>query len=112
MAVPIPTVHETTRCRSTPERLGRLRRSGLIVALVLTLLPVAITRAQTPPVAAYPDPPQALFKDLFIAVQTTPLFADGKAFPDAVPNAAPDDILVQYHASHPDSPQELKRFIE
>ena len=65
-----------------------------------------------PPPAWADDPPQVLFKDLFSAVQGAQLFADGKAFADAVPNAAPADILRQYHAERPDSPAALKHFVE
>jgi alpha,alpha-trehalase len=58
------------------------------------------------------DPPQALFKDLFIAVQSAQIYADGKAFPDAVPKETPQQILRQYHAEKPDSPLALERFVE
>lgn len=77
--------------------------------LWLTLLPFASAQARN--ASDYPDPPQALFKDLFIAVQTAQIYADGKAFPDAVPKAPPDDILRQYHEERPDSPDALKRFV-
>src|SRR5450755_2248325 len=106
------TVNSTTRCRSQFARIDRVRRCGLLVALVVVLLPIATTRTRTRPAAAYPDPPQVLYQDLFVAVQSTAIFADGKAFPDAVPNLPPHDILAQYHASRPDSPPALKRFIE
>ena len=53
-----------------------------------------------------------LFKDLFIAVQSAQIYSDGKAFADAVPKAAPDEILKQYHAERPDSPAALKQFVE
>jgi alpha,alpha-trehalase len=58
------------------------------------------------------DPPQALFKDLFIAVQTAQIYTDGKAFPDAVPKEAPEEILRQYHTEAPESPRALQRFVE
>ena len=79
-------------------------------ALWLALLPTATIQPRTSSAPA--DPPQALFKDLFIAVQTAQIYADGKAFPDAVPKAAPADILTQYHAERPDSPAALKAFVE
>jgi len=46
-----------------------------------------------------------------VAVQSARIFADGKAFPDAVPNAAPREILAAYHAAHPASRQALERFV-
>jgi alpha,alpha-trehalase len=67
---------------------------------------------EEPPLAAYPDPPQVLFKELFVAVQTAPLYADGKLFADAVARAAPADILAQYRAIQPGSTDALKRFVE
>jgi alpha,alpha-trehalase len=85
-------------------------RRGAGWALWLALLPIA--SAQPQPSNAPTDPPQVVFKDLFIAVQAAHIYSDGKAFPDAVPNAAPNDILKQYHAERPDSPAALKHFVE
>ena len=65
-----------------------------------------------PPVAPHPDPPQVLFKELFVAVQMAPLYADGKLFVDAVPRAPPADILSQYRDVHPASTDALKHFVE
>jgi len=59
-----------------------------------------------------PDPPQVVFQELFAAVQNGRLYADGKAFPDAVPRGAPASILRQYRAAKPDSPAALRRFVE
>jgi len=89
-----------------------IRRPVPIVALLLALPPIALMQPGMAQIAGYPDPPQLLFKDLFVAVQTAPLYADGKVFADSVPNTAPCDILAQYHATHPDSPQALKHFVE
>jgi alpha,alpha-trehalase len=88
----------------------RLRRCLLPISIVVALLPVASTQPRTS--AAYPEPPQALFKDLFVAVQSSQIYADAKAFPDAIPNAPPDRILAEYHTRRPDSPEALKRFVE
>jgi alpha,alpha-trehalase len=77
--------------------------------LWLALLPAATTQPRTSSAPA--DPPQVLFKDLFVAVQTAQIFADGKTFADAVPDAAPDDILREYHAERPESPAALKHFV-
>jgi alpha,alpha-trehalase len=79
-----------------------LRRAALATMVLMALLPAP----------AYPDPPQVLFKDLFVAVQSAAIYPDGKVFPDAVPNAAPAEILAQYHALRPDSPAALKRFVD
>src|SRR5580692_8387288 len=82
-------------------------------ALSLALLPIAsalpLTATSAPDRA--PDPPQVLFKDLFVAVQSAQIY-DGKAFADAVPKSAPVEILKLYHAERPDSPAALKRFVE
>jgi alpha,alpha-trehalase len=79
-------------------------------ALALALLPIAssLPRDTGPPT----QPPQVLFQDLFSAVQMAQIYSDGKAFVDAVPRAAPADILAQYHAAKPDSPDALKQFVE
>jgi alpha,alpha-trehalase len=61
--------------------------------------------------ADYPAPPEALFKDLFVAVQTQRLYADGKEFVDAVPKGAPEEILAQYHVRRPPSPESLREFV-
>lgn len=55
--------------------------------------------------------PEELFKDLFVAVQSAPLFADSKVFADAVPKASPDVILAEYHAARPTTPAALKEFV-
>src|SRR5580692_11814553 len=78
-------------------------------ALWLALLPIASSLPRTASPA--PDPPQVLFKDLFIAVQNAQIYSDGKAFADAIPKAAPGDILKLYHAQRPDSPAALKDFV-
>jgi alpha,alpha-trehalase len=62
--------------------------------------------------AEYPQPPQVLFGDLFVAVQTEAVYPDGKTFVDAVPEAAPQTILDAYHAAHPGSPAALKAFVD
>ena len=59
-----------------------------------------------------PRPPQELFGELFVAVQTAAIFDDGKVFVDATPKAAPEQILAGYRAAHPDSPAALKSFVE
>jgi alpha,alpha-trehalase len=90
----------------------QLRPSRGVAAWVLwlALLPTATIQ---PRISSAPaDPPQVLFKDLFVAVQIAQIFPDGKAFPDAVPDAAPDEILTEYRAEQPDSAAALKHFVE
>jgi alpha,alpha-trehalase len=80
--------------------------------LLWALLPAASTQPKVPPLAEpHLASPQVLFKDLFVAVQSEALYEDGKTFVDAVPKAAPDDILNQYHAAHPGTPQALEQFV-
>ena len=74
------------------------------------LLPVGLSLADT--TSPSPDPPQVLFKDLFVAVQSAQIYSDSKTFADAVPKSAPDEILKIYHAEKPDSPAALKRFVD
>ena len=59
------------------------------------------------PAARYPAPPQVLFKDLFVAVQTG---GDLRGRQDIRGRGAamrPPDILGAYHAARPQSPAEL-----
>ncbi len=85
---------------------------------VLALLPAASTQPQvprselhlvTPPV---PQPPQVLFKNLFVAVQMAAIYPDGKTFVDAVPHGAPSTILAEYQAARPTSAEALRRFVD
>jgi alpha,alpha-trehalase len=62
--------------------------------------------------ARYPEPPQVVFRDLFVAVQNQAIFPDEKVFADATPRSAPAGILLQYHKQHPQSPEALKAFVE
>lgn len=58
-----------------------------------------------------PQPPQALFAELFVAVQTAGIYPDSKTFVDAVPREAPETILAAYRAARPDSPAALRHFV-
>jgi alpha,alpha-trehalase len=84
---------------------------AVCLACVAPLL-LAAARAGAPEPAAYPDPPEVLFGDLFVAVQTAGIYADSKTFADAVPRASPQTILSEYHAAQSLSPQALKRFVD
>ena len=73
---------------------------------------IATTQPAPAPLQGYPQPPQALFKELFVAVQSAAIYPDSKDFADAVPKAAPDVILARYRASRPDSPLALRDFVD
>ena len=84
---------------------------GLVgAALSLLALPAAAVQPQ-PGTTAFPEPPQVLFKDLFVAVQSAQVFADSKTFADAVPRSAPTEILARFHAARPASREALKEFV-
>ena len=89
-----------------------IRPSARAALLLLALLPAASTQPKIPPAESHRAPPEVLFKDLFVAVQTGALYPDGKTFADAVPKAPPHVILEQYHARRPDSAEALKRFTD
>lgn len=100
-----------------PHALLAALLAGVLLAgaLLAGPLPAREASADSPasqPAPAYPQPPEVLFKDLFAAVQTAAIYPDGKTFADAVPDAAPDVILSEYRAAHPDSPAALRRFTD
>jgi alpha,alpha-trehalase len=75
--------------------------------LFLLLAPTAANSQQH----AMPPSPQELFPDLFGAVETQKVFADGKLFADAVPREAPAAILRLYLQQKPQSVAALKSFV-
>ena len=77
-------------------------------ALALLWLPLSALAAGA---TANPASPQELFKDLFVAVQSAGIFADGKAFADATPREAPEQILAEFHAAAPASRPALEQFV-
>ena len=89
-----------------------LNSRRLIAVSVLALLPIARSGTVPTPTESYPPPPQQVFQDLFAAVQGQAIYGDQKTFPDALPQADPDEILAQYHALHPTSLEALKRFTD
>ena len=85
--------------------------------LCLVLLPAASmqpqpTSQQRTAAAAIRQPPQVLFKDLFIAVQREQVFPDSKTFADAVPKSSPHEILARYREARPTTKDMLKRFVD
>jgi neutral trehalase len=89
---------------------SRANRLGRVFAILVVLLESQCLRAEA--AQQYPDPPQVLFKDLFVAVEMDALFSDSKEFADAVPKSSPSDILNLYHSQGPRSRTELNRFLE
>ncbi|MDE2448983.1 MAG: alpha,alpha-trehalase TreF [Gammaproteobacteria bacterium] len=97
-------------------RRGRLAAAcvGLLVSSWLASA-TATAASATANIAAAPQPfvptPAQLFGPLFVQVQMEALFPDGKAFPDAVPEAAPLVILQRYRAARPRTRAALLRFV-
>ncbi|MGB6488010.1 MAG: alpha,alpha-trehalase TreF [Steroidobacteraceae bacterium] len=94
---------------------GRLA-AACIGLLVLSLLasastPAVAAAADIPAPEAFVPTPAQLFGPLFQQVQMDALFPDGKAFPDATPNAAPPVILRRYRRAEPRSRAALLRFV-
>ncbi|HEY6483758.1 MAG TPA: alpha,alpha-trehalase TreF [Steroidobacteraceae bacterium] len=89
-------------------------RAAMWLALLLVALalePCAVW-SRTPDLPLTLEPPQVLFGDLFVAVQSKAIFPDGKTFVDAIPETSPTEILGQYHAQRPPSADALRRFVE
>jgi alpha,alpha-trehalase len=85
---------------------------GLFSAgLILATLPAAFGQSQRAEVAAAPQTPQILFKNLFVAVQNAKAFPDSKTFADAVPKSAPAQILSRFDAAKPVSREALQAFV-
>ncbi|HEY2783011.1 MAG TPA: alpha,alpha-trehalase TreF [Steroidobacteraceae bacterium] len=80
-------------------------------AFSLTGLSAAAVQPHQGAPAPSTQTPRALFKDLFIAVQTAQVFPDNKTFVDAVPKSAPAEILARFHAAKPASKDALKGFV-
>jgi alpha,alpha-trehalase len=89
-------------CQATPRRA---------VPMLMALMLLVSHAASTAEVNST-EPPQTVFKDLFVAVQMQSIFKDGKVFPDATANSAPSNILLQFHKSHPESPEALRAFVD
>jgi alpha,alpha-trehalase len=86
-------------------------RGLLSASLTLAVLPAAQGQSQPAATASIPQPPQVLFKNLFIAVQSAQLFPDSKTFADAVPKSAPAQILARFDAAKPVSREALQAFV-
>ena len=80
--------------------------------LILVALWAAALGAASLKAAQELEPPETLFGDLFVDVQTRHVFADGKEFVDAVPKSDPVEILRSYHEAIPPSAEALRAFVE
>jgi len=87
-----------------------VRRTGsrLLPGLILlkAVLGTPLVRAD-----AQPQSPQQLFQELFVDVQDSQIFPDGKTFVDAVPKSAPDMILEAFRSQPPGSRAALEQFV-
>jgi len=98
---------------------GWISRGLLSAGLILALLPAVhgqsqpAEQAQSHPAApvSTPQPPQVLFKNLFVAVQSAKVFPDSKTFADAVPKSSPKEILARFDAAKPVSREALQAFV-
>ena len=85
------------------------RKKTALVALIVWLI---VFSTPTATAQQYPDPPQVVFQDLYTRVEMEGIFPDSKKFADAVPKSPPAEILRLYHSQKPQSPADLKRFVE
>ena len=85
---------------------------ALASLVLLALLAPAAAWPAGEVASALPESPQALFGELFVAVQQAHLFPDSKVFPDAVPRLAPDLILQRFRQERPQSAAALRSFVD
>ena len=71
----------------------------------------AVNRHASPIDPAPPLGPDALYGDLFVAVQSRRLFGDGKTFPDMEPRRAPDEIMAAWRAAAPQGDEAIRAFV-
>ena len=98
----------------SPRSVRRAGRCSCRLAWAFAVLIAWLNVFGVPGVTAqqYPDPPQVVFRDLFIEVEMEQIFPDSKEFADAVPKSSPPEILRLYHSDRPQSQADLKRFVE
>ncbi len=79
----------------------RRRRVGIWKALAMLLVAVCgVCCVLASVVNGMQAIPSVAYSDLFLAVQTAPLFDDQKTFCDAVPLSTPETIMREWHANH------------
>ena len=113
-------VSRAARAREADAKTGvnRLARASLIAFLGGCLAgahPSAVAEqhqaASHRALASAPLPPSQTLGELFSDVALSGLFRDGKAWADAVPRRAPEELLAQYRQSAPMSDEALRAFI-
>jgi len=88
----------------------RPARPALAALLAVALaLPAAAQRVSAPDLPVSPD---RLYGDLFVAVQTSKLYPDQKAFVDATPRVEPAAILADWRAQRDQPGFSLKAFVD
>ena len=99
--------------RARSKRVGRVAARRVAMAAALSCaLGLAAAIQSRPSGTPRPAPPQAVFQELFVAVQSARIFPDGKTFVDAVPKEPPERILAAYRREPPRSDEALKSFVE
>jgi alpha,alpha-trehalase len=92
------------------------RRAAAHRVVITAVLSCAVGVAATPRSreadAPRPASPQAVFQELFAAVQSARIFPDGKTFADALPKESPERILAAYRREPPRSDAALKSFVD
>jgi alpha,alpha-trehalase len=81
------------------------------IGALLGVLSLTACRADEWGPAEVPPPPEQLYGELFVAVQTGRIFEDQKLFVDATPRARPDVILAAYTESKGQAGFNLERFV-
>jgi alpha,alpha-trehalase len=103
--------HPFAPARSKRVERGAARRV-LWTAALSGALGLAAAIQSRPSGAPRTAPPQAVFQELFVAVQSARIFPDGKTFVDAVPKEPPERILAAYRREQPHSAEALKSFVD
>lgn len=89
--------------KSNMNRLPRICVVALLMMLSAACTPVSLSTRS--------EPPQVLFGDLFVAVQTAGIYPDSKTFADAIPKSLPSQIMARYAQEQPSSTEDLRRFV-
>lgn len=95
-----------------PLRRRTAARAVAFSGLVLLAGFARIASADTQVGGTLPPPPDKLYGDLFVAVQTQQIYPDQKTFVDALPKADPATILQAYETQKSQPNFSLKSFVD